>query len=213
MVGTSDTTRRCHMSTLGHCLLPPYLLCVLEHSSALRKCTWLGGSRLLVRVLSTLGRSDILAVLATLATFSNLSKQQSKQKPVDASWCQASSALSKIVALASQPTKIASTHLCPSALKIRKCQGKMTKSIRKQSQLENPRSKTVKSPLLRLEECLGLIQAMRGLLQSWGRGRLAKHAKRVTRRRWAKRRSHPVAPVAATPQTKGNVANLTFKMI
>ena len=114
MVGTSDTTRRCHMSTLGHCLLPPYLLCVLEHSSALRKCTWLGGSRLLVRVLSTLGRSDILAVLATLATFSNLSKQQSKQKPVDASWCQASSALSKIVALASQPTKMASTHLCPS---------------------------------------------------------------------------------------------------
>ena len=72
MVGTSDTTRRCHMTTLGHCLLLPYLLCVLEHSYALRKCTWLGGSRLLVRVLSTLGRSNILAVLAVLATLATL---------------------------------------------------------------------------------------------------------------------------------------------
>ena len=77
MVGTSDTTRRCHMSTLGHCLLPPYLLCVLEHSSALRKCTWLGGSRLLVRVLSTLGRSDIVAVLATLATLATNNQNES----------------------------------------------------------------------------------------------------------------------------------------
>ena len=66
---------------------------------------------MLVRVLSTLGRPGILAVLATLATLAT--NNHLKRKPVDASCIQASSALSKIVALASQPTKMASeTHLC-----------------------------------------------------------------------------------------------------
>ena len=123
---------------------------------------------------------------------------------------QASSALSSIVALTSQPTKMAS--------KLEDCtrakQGWLAKTGAGEhlhlmlwggtntiQKLENPRGSktTFESLLLKAEECLELIPATQGLLQSSGRWKLATHAKRAMHKcqqynRWW----GPLAPLAAS---------------